>query len=61
MDDRTRKALKAITEAAINARQVLDHYVAQHAAGTPGLPGAAHNAILEINMALEIVDKLDSE
>lgn len=60
MDERTRKALNAIVEAAINARMVLDHYRKLHEAGYPLRDNAAHNAVMEINMALEEVSKLET-
>jgi hypothetical protein len=62
MDERTRRALKALIEAATTAKIALD----KHAFAAPGddgvaVPNVEMNAIMELNLALEIASELEGE
>lgn len=62
MDEATRKALKALTEAALSAKLALS----QHARSMPAKdgsmqPNAEYVAIMELNMALEAASKVEME
>lgn len=62
MDERTLTALKALVEAATTAKIALD----SHAFAAPGddgvaVPNVEMNAIMELNLALEIASKLEAK